>query len=323
MRTIEQPGDTRLLDYVDPARTRSCPARCAFPPSFRILLLTLVALAGLCFAPAARADITIFVISDTHYGFVADSTEQNQLRAVRALPGTPYPASIGGVVATPDAVFVLGDLVEEAASPVQFFTDYSGNGCTGGVPWPVYECDGNHDRQPVRDMIVQRHGDLLYNVDIGGVRFQSLSDLPSVASIATVSASLSALPAGTPVILFHHRPVSAPGGYISEWDPLAVDAYRGMLAGRNVIAIMFGHDHYSRHYVWEGYDTYTPGSVRQAPTTAYPESFVVIRITATTLSAASWIFGWDAVNNTLVWAGGKWGWTHQKTVALNTPVVAQ
>jgi len=318
MSTILQPGDTRLLDYVDLARRWF--SRLASVSSPR-LVPALALIGALWTAHPARADITIFVISDTHYGAVADTTEQLQLRAVRSLPGTLYPASIGGVVATPDAVFVLGDLVEEAATPYQFFSDYSGNGCTGGVPWPVYECDGNHDQAPVRNMIIQRHGELLYSVDIAGIQFQSLSDLPTVQNIATVNSRLSALPAGTPIILFHHRPVSAPQGYISEWDPLAVDAYRAMLAGKNILAIMFGHDHYSRYYNWEGYDTYTPGSVRQAVTTAYPESFVVIRITPTTLSAASWIFGHNAVNNTLVWGGGAWGWTQQKAVVAGTTEV--
>lgn len=320
MSTIEQPGTTRLLDFVDCARRWGRPAffvRTPFIASLAAATSLLVAAAPFS---AARADVTIFVVADTHYGAVPDSTEQNQLRAIRTLPGKPFPASIGGVVATPDAVFVLGDLVEEAASPYQFFTDYSGNGCTGGVPWPVYECDGNHDRQPVRNMVVQRHGELLYSVDIGGIRFQSLSDLPTVQSIGNVNDRLAEFPANAPIILFHHRPLSAPGGYINEWDPAAVNAYRNMIAGRNVIAILFGHDHYSRHYKWEGYDTYTPGSVRQAPTTAYPESFLVIRITSTTLSAASWIFGWDVSNNTLVWAGGKWGWTQQKSISMSVAV---
>jgi predicted phosphodiesterase len=315
MSTIGQPGDTRLLNYVENARRWLSRLASVFP---RLLIPVVALIVMLPTAHPARADITLFVISDTHYGAVPDTTEQLQLRAVRALPGTLYPPAIGGVVQPPDAVFVLGDLVEEAATPYQFFSDYSGNGCTGGVPWPVYECDGNHDQAPVRNMIVQRHGELLYSVDIAGIRFQSLSDLPTVQNIATVNTRLSELPAGTPIILFHHRPVSAPSGYISEWDPLAVDAYRTMLAGKNILAIMFGHDHYSRYYNWEGYDTYTPGSVRQAVTTAYPESFVVIRITPTMLSAASWIFGHDAVNNTLVWVGGKWGWTQQKAIVLGT-----
>lgn len=271
----------------------------------------------LTFAPS-RADVTIFVIADTHYGpVVPDSSQHNQLRAINTLPGTPYPPSIGGVVAVPDAVFVCGDLISSASEPpYPFFLDYAGDGCTGSVPCPVYECSGNHDGENVRDIIRSRHGELLYSVNIGGITFQSLDDAPTVASVAEVEAKLATLPAGEPVVFFHHRPVSPPGGYIGEWDPLAVDAYRNLLDGKNVVAILFGHDHYSRYYNWEGYATYTPGSVHHPLGTLYPESFLVIQITATTLSCASWIFGNDLGANGQyhVWKGGAWGWIHQRSI---------
>ena len=275
----------------------------------------------LIFAASSRADITIIVVADTHYGSsVPDSSQQNQLEAIAAMAGKAYPPTIGGVVGPIDAVFVCGDLVHgdtpENEPPYQFFNDYAGNGCTGLIQYPVYECSGNHDVEQIRDIIRSRHGELYYSVELGGIVFQSLDDKPSVASVAYANARLSALPPGTPIVLFHHRPVSAPGGYINEWDPAAVVAYREMCAGKNIIAILFGHDHYSRYYNWEGIDTYTPGSVRHSPSTPFPESFLVIHITDTTFTCASWIFGNDITPNGLahVWKGGAWGWTHVETI---------
>ena len=200
--------------------------------------------------------------------------------------------------------------------PTSSFAEYAGDGCSGGFPYPVYECSGNHDDEEVRNIIRQRHGELYYSINLGGITFQSLDDKPTVESVAYANDRLSALPNGSPIVLFHHRPVSAPGGYISEWNPLAVDAYRDMLAGKNVIAILFGHDHYSRHYSWEGHTTYTPGAVRHSPGTPFPESFLVIHITDTAMTCASSIFGNDITLNgqAHVWRGGAWGWTHQKAI---------
>src|SRR5262245_28313380 len=298
------------------------------PALSRLVLAALIVLLASLAAPAS-ADITLIVIADTHYGStVPDSSQQNQLEAITTMTGRPYPSAIGGVVGPIDAVFVCGDLVHgdtpEQEPPYDFFEDYAGNGCTGSVPYPVYECSGNHDVEQVRDIIRSRHGELYYGVEIGGIVFQSLDDKPSVSAVAYANQRLSALPAGTPIILFHHRALSAPGGYINEWDPLAVNAYRDMCAGKNVIAVFFGHDHYSRYYNWEGIATYTPGSVRHSPSTPFPESFLVIRITATTLSCASWIFGNDITPNGQqhVWKGGAWGWTQQKAIQMLSTATA-
>jgi len=299
-------------------------------PALRRVLAPLFVLLFGVVAPASATDITIIVTADVHYGStVPDSSQENQLEAISTMTGRAYPAVIGGVVGPIDAVFVCGDLVHgdtpEQEPPYDFFRDYAGNGCTGSVPYPVYECSGNHDVEGVRDIIRSRHGELYYSVEIGGIVFQSLDDKPSVSAIAYANQRLSALPPGTPIILFHHRPLSAPGGYISEWDPNAVNAYRDMCAGKNVIAVLFGHDHYSRYYRWETLDTYKPGSVRHSPNTPFPESFIVIHITDNKLTCASWIFGNDITANGQqhVWKGGAWGWTSQKTIQTLSTTAAR
>ena len=113
-------------------------------------------------------NITFFITTDTHYGCNDDnddeaiSANQTTIDMMNALPGTPYPAAIGGIVDAPRAVIITGDLTEDGLSEEwEWFTaDYGVNG-EGRLKHPVYEGWGNHDfhdnRMFVMDGIYERN----------------------------------------------------------------------------------------------------------------------------------------------------------------------
>ena len=111
---------------------------------------------ALCLSTARAADVTFFSYSDVHYG--ADNggkappkAKDPMVEVINALPGTAYPASIGGTVDKPRAVVMQGDLVDNGAVndkyPAQwtnYVADFGVHG-EGRCKFPVFESVGNHD----------------------------------------------------------------------------------------------------------------------------------------------------------------------------------
>jgi hypothetical protein len=142
---------------------------------------------------------------------------------------------------------------------------------------------------------------------------------PNVAQIG--GAFLTSLQAiGTadgPIFTLVHRSLAS-AGYLAEWtdaDASSLVALKGVIDQFPVKGIFHGHDHYSHHTTWQGYRTFSPGSVTQAPTnqsqpytTTYPESFLVVRVGDGWYDVASYVFGFD-VNR--VWAPGTWEWNER------------
>ena len=99
-------------------------------------------------AQAAR-DLTFFQVSDTHYGKspVGDKTVPMLVDKMNALPGTPYPAIIGGKVGAPRGVIHTGDITNDGKKEqwLMFVRDYGLTGKDGRLAYPVYETFGNHD----------------------------------------------------------------------------------------------------------------------------------------------------------------------------------
>ena len=64
-------------------------------------------------------DLTFFVWADTHFGydqqFGKDDQRGHIIDEMNNLPGWPYPASVGGVVAPPEFVLLCGDAVDGVA----------------------------------------------------------------------------------------------------------------------------------------------------------------------------------------------------------------
>ncbi|MCX6876584.1 MAG: metallophosphoesterase [Verrucomicrobia bacterium] len=123
--------------------------------------------------PAAKParDITFLHISDLHYGVMNFDRPllQHTIDAMNALPGVPYPAALGGNVATVSGVILTGDLTNDgmAAEFPDFAADWGLTGKDGRLKFPLYEGVGNHDGAPsctknpdlgaVRRLIIQRN----------------------------------------------------------------------------------------------------------------------------------------------------------------------
>lgn len=124
------------------------------PRAMRHACLVLLAASGT--TAAVAADITFFSYSDIHYG--ADNggksppkTRSEMVDVINALPGTAYPPALGGVVDTPRAVIMQGDLINDGAVPekypvewANYIADFGVNG-EGRCKFPVFEGLGNHD----------------------------------------------------------------------------------------------------------------------------------------------------------------------------------
>lgn len=267
--------------------------------------------------------ITLYVVSDTHYGDQnSDSGDpvDRLIVALNAMPGKVHP--ISGIIDEPDAVIVTGDCIHETAeSTARFAQDFRLDGA-GDVPWPAYILDGNHDQAPTRTLITQRHKSLNWGVKIKHVYFQALTENytspavntpPTAAQINAVAATMASRPAGEPTVLMVHR--SMTGGYVAEWASDALDALEDLAQSKNTLCILNGHDHATRHETWRGFRVFSPGSITQSPqaggpySSVYPEAFNVIRIGNVSMDIANYNFGYDGTQvNPRNWNPDTWNW---------------
>jgi hypothetical protein len=150
---------------------------------------------------ARERAITFLHIGDTHYNVRHEQFESQRQRshtlidAMNAMPGTPYPETMGDVVGKPMGVFVVGDLTEARQADFDAFAeDWGLVGGDGRLAFPVYEGAGNHDGPPstreygvVRRAIIRRNphrphlvslseNGLHYSLDYGGVHFVQLNE---------------------------------------------------------------------------------------------------------------------------------------------------
>jgi len=264
---------------------------------------------------SAGEDLTFFVVSDTHYGLSprGDETVPQLVDKMNALPGTPYPAGLGGTVGAPRGVIHIGDITNDgkAANWEKFVRDYGLDGTDGRLKYPVYETFGNHDggaRSPVREGIRLRNkkrvgvkdvseSGLHYAWDWGRVRFVSLGVSPGTTrktydpvnstDFAVQDLAKNVGTGGRPVFLIHHF------GFDKEyslnwWSEEWRTQYRDAIKGYNVIGILHGHAHKPLIYKWEGFDVYHPTHFRQDPKKVGPvtHGFFVFHLTAGGLTVA-------------------------------------
>ena len=250
---------------------------------------------------AADDEFTFFVITDTHY--TADPASYAGTRvvidALNWLPGTDFPAALGGTVRTPLGVLHGGDMLDDGGGPTAaevwrvFTGDFGVNG-EGRVCYPVYEIVGNHDggdggapQEGVRDRNRQRRGlaavsanGLHYSWDWGGVHFVAVNKFSGsgpdparpfnqrwndpTGSLEFLADDLRARAAGRPVILLQHYgfdDFSAGWGWWSEKDRAATwEAIRDF----NVVAYLHGHTHGMTFMKWRGEDIHGPGRSQPA-----------------------------------------------------------
>ncbi len=279
-----------------------------------IFLLLLCLLLSVMTAWAAR-DLTFFVVSDTHYG---TSTNGDVMLAslvdkMNQLPGTPYPAPLGGTVSNPRGVLHIGDITNKA-KPEQwelFLRDYGLTGKDGRLHWPLYETFGNHDggtTSPVRAGIRERNkrrigltaiseNGLHYSWDWDGIHFVNCGISPgTTARVYDPEHSFEFLVqdlkrnvanSGRPVILMHHF------GFDKEhslrwWPDEWRKDYLAAIKPYNVIAIFHGHAHKPLIYQWEGINIYHPPHYRGDPKKKEipTHGFFVVHITDNEITVA-------------------------------------
>jgi len=242
-------------------------------------------------APAGKParDLTFFVVSDTHYGLSpeGDRTVPLLVDWMNRLPGTAYPAALGGTVATPRGVLHIGDITNDGKQEqwAMFVRDYGLTGKDGRLRWPVYETYGNHDggpKTPVRDGIRSRNpqrvgltaisgNGLHYCWVWDGILFINLGIAPGSTtrpydpeySMEFLEEVLTRHAApGQPLILMHHFGFDKSHS-LGWWSEERRTRYHQLLKDRNVIAILHGHAHEPLIYQWEGIDIYHPPHFKQ------------------------------------------------------------
>lgn len=268
------------------------------------------------------ADVTFFFCADTHHSpTVQNLRNRAQVQAMNALPGELWPDSVGGIVGVPFGVFVGGDLTNEVTMPAEslawdlFLDDYEGD-----LNFPLYELHGNHDRAYAQARIIERHGDLVYRFEYGGVWFYILGEEPTVEISGWLSGELDVV-GSAPVVLFHHYGMDSvstdcdhPASPGRCFDPVEQAAYVDAIQGHNIIGVFHGHFHrvgYEEHF---GTGWYRPGS-SQYDTLPFG-NFYAARIAGDTLTVARYHWNMDS-GGTFTY--GRWKDVYQRSTILDPP----
>ena len=294
-------------------------------------------LAALCLAgPATAANFTFFVTGDTHYGqdlyYLNEPYNKATIDQMNSLPGTPYPAPLGGTVEAPQGVLVAGDLTDTPEysnffgihyAPLLyrdgFNDDYAVDG-TGRLRYPVYEGYGNHDvdntsHSYTLDGIRQRNldrpgighvapGGLHYSWDWQGVHFINLNLYPGLGTRADDSLLFlrddlahHLTSPQQPIVLMHHFGFDS----FSQdwWSDAEREAYADALRGQYILGIFHGHWHDDFHYKWKGYDVFDGSAAKDG-------AFLVARIANGRMDVAAR-------------RGDAWSWTYSKPVLVPEP----
>lgn len=304
----------------------------------RLRLSLVAALAFVASASLARAEgpnFTFLFTADTHYGL--DLWRNNEpankalIDQMNALPGTPLPASLGGVVDTPKGVLIAGDLTD-TPEYLNFFglhlppyvrdafnDDYAVDG-SGRIHYPVYEGYGNHDidnfaHSYTLDGIAQRNlvrpgithlspNGLNYSWDWEGVHFVNLNIYAgrndrSAYSLDFLIDDLRQYvgDSGRPVVLMQH--FGFDGFSLGWWSEAERTAFADAIDDYNVIGIFHGHLHTTLKYQWQGYDVFDGSAAKDG-------NYLVVRIANGRLDVASR-------------EDGEWGFAFSKAITLGVP----
>ena len=242
---------------------------------------------------AGEADLTFFGWSDQHVKTDGDGSHLiPAIEAMNALPGTEYPANIGGKVAKPAFVLGCGDITEWPTNAAKKTYEEL---VAKRLKFPSYDVAGNHDEggnmpsETIKKWIVARHGGLSYTFDQGGVHFVALfskydESLNSPAqpvskeALQFLRSDLKRLPKGTPVVAAMHLCFDS----ITNRDEL-VEAF----GTANVILVLGGHYHKSK------VDRFRGIAFVQLPSPAPNglKQITVVRINADRLAAILYDYG--------------------------------
>ncbi len=273
---------------------------------FAVWLTTLVFAHGL----GAQGDaLTFFGWSDQHVQVDGNGDHLiPAIEAMNALPGRPYPETVGGAVEKPAFVFGLGDISEWPSRAAKETYEQL---ITKQLKFPSYDIAGNHDigglspSDTVLNWLIQRHGGLRYTFEKGGVLFIALfseydESLNSPAQPISKEALdylrkvLAKVPKGQPVVVATHLCFDA----ITNRDEL-VDAF----GDANIILVLGGHYHKAVVSSYRGFHFVQLPS----PAPKSPDEFTVIRITPDRLTTVPFNY-----------REGKW--SPEKPKVLDTPI---
>jgi hypothetical protein len=247
-----------------------------------------------------EAELTFFGWSDQHVAVNGDG--QHLLPAIDAmnsLPGTQYPADIGGTVAVPAFVLGCGDITEwPTAAAKKTYEEL----LTRRLKFPSYDLVGNHDEggnspsETIKKWIRQRHGALSYTFDRAGLHFivlfshydESLNQPAQPVSqpaLTFLREDLAKLVKGTPVVVALHL----------CFDALTNrEEFVQALGDANVVLVLGGHYHKAK------VDRFRNINFVQLPSPAPggPHEVTVIRITSDRLIAVPYQY------QAKTWSGG-------------------
>ncbi|HVQ28503.1 MAG TPA: metallophosphoesterase [Vicinamibacteria bacterium] len=258
---------------------------------FKITVLSVVLsfLAVVSGRPADSPTVTFFVASDSHFG-AAGMAEANRVlvEQMNSLPGTEYPAEIGGRVETPRGVLFTGDTTDNGRLDefAEFESVYGLTGKDGLLRYPIFESIGNHDlnaESPIKERAKARHGDIDYAWSWDGLRFVCLDMYPDEKTRAFLARELEKVGRDRPVILYFHYSLEGP--YSDFWEQQDKEDFARVIDGYNVAAIFHGHEHRMGHYVWRGHPVFRPGAPRHSS-----HAFLAVRVGPTEMSVAAWDF---------------------------------
>lgn len=259
-----------------------------------------------------RDRVAFIFAADTHFGASPEVEARNHeaIRQMNAMPGTPWPKDLGGVVPELCGVLVGGDLTENGKPEEwqRFVAAFGLRGGDGALTAPVFETFGNHDKHSgfgIIDHVRERHGGaprfggLSYSFDWGRVHVASLGEAPDDDDLAWLRRDLDAMPKGSGVVIFLHFPML--GGFSrGQWfgDGDYRDKLAAVLEGRDVLGIFHGHYHATGLYTWKGFDVYRAGSPKHSF-----HAFDVVEIADQKMKVASWDYDAKAFT-----------WHHEKAV---------
>jgi len=236
--------------------------RCRISALRRLTIIAVLAMGpGLCWG--AR-DVTFVVGSDLHYyGTNPNQFIQKCIDRINVLPGTAYPAAVGGVVGPVSGVVLNGDLADRGkAIEWGFFENDWGLAGEKRCKFPVYEGQGNHDARGgeiVASNIVQRNksrpgvmnistNGLHYSWEWSGVHFIQANMVAEDDSYQRARGSLVFIrddlkknvgASGKPVIINFHLSPMIEQDWAIEWQKPLVET----LSRYNVIGVFCGHSH--------------------------------------------------------------------------------
>lgn len=264
----------------------------------------------------ASDDVTFFVTSDTHYGATETIAEANRatIDSMNFLPGTPYPAALGGgLIRTPRGVVLCGDLTNDGKAEQwdEFVKDYGAKG-EGKIVYPVYEIWGNHDgdarsavREGVRGRTPGRPGvaaispnGLHYSWDWDRLHLVSVNVYPGTIdgpdskfrnrpqnSLEFLADDLARNVgrSGRPVVIFQHFGWDDFSTGWQWWTERERNTFYEAIRDYNVVGIFHGHSHGVSAITWRGIDVFNVGSGQRDPK---PGDCFVVRITPDRMTVA-------------------------------------